>query len=238
MLTVGWLYVSSVHMSRPKIHYGSELTETQISENYEMFISYLKEVFSGKRLDGLLEMYKEENLGTQLALAPAAGKVHFHYAHTGGYIQHIFNVDRASAGAMKLYEAMSGTIDWSEEERIFSALHHDLGKLGDETGPYYVPQHESWAIEKRGEVFKHNSKNQFWNVTDRALYNLQKYGVVVTWKETLAIKLSDGLYDESNATYLKTFNPDNALRTNLPYIIHSGDFLACHAEYDQWKREQ
>ena len=52
------------------------------------------------------------------------------------------------------------------------------------------------------------------------------------------IKLSDGMYDEGNQQYLKTFNPDQALRTNLPYIIHSGDFLACHAEYDQWKRSQ
>jgi len=220
------------------LHYGSDLTETQVNENYEYFLEFLKEKFTGDRLEKLLEMYKEDNLGMQLATAPASGKVHYHYAHTGGYIQHIMNVEKGSRGASKLFETLGGTIDFTEEERIFAALHHDLGKLGDETGPYYVPQTESWSIQKKGEVFKHNPTTQFWNVTDRALYNLQRYGVVCTWKETLAIKLSDGLYDENNATYLKSYNPDQVLRTNLPYVIHTGDFLACHAEYDQWKREQ
>lgn len=221
-----------------KFHYGSSLTEPQIEENYNSFIEVLKEHFTGERLDGLLEMYKEENLGMQLAIAPAAGKVHFHYAHTGGYIQHIMNVERGSRGATKLLEALGGTVDFTEEERVFSALHHDLGKLGDETGPYYVPQTETWSIQKKGEVFKHNPNNQFWEVTDRALYNLQRYGVKVTWKETLAIKLSDGLYNEGNTFYLKGFNPNQQLRTNLPHVLHVGDFLSAHAEYDQWKREQ
>jgi hypothetical protein len=220
------------------LHYGNDLTESQVNENYEYFLEFLKEKFSGDRLEKLLEMYKEENLGMQLATAPASGKVHYHYAHTGGYIQHIMNVEKGSRGAAKLFETLGGTIDFTEEERIFAALHHDLGKLGDETGPYYVPQTEAWSIQKKGEVFKHNPSTQFWNVTDRALYNLQRYGVICTWKETLAIKLSDGLYDENNATYLKSYNPDQVLRTNLPYVIHTGDFLACHAEYDQWKREQ
>lgn len=220
------------------LQYGTQLTEEQVQENYDYFLEFLKEKFSGERLEKLLVMYSEDNLGLQLAIAPASGKKHFHYAHTGGYIQHIFNVEKGSRGAAKLFEALGGEIDWTEEERIFAALHHDLGKLGDETGPYYIPNTEQWSIEKRGELFKHNPKNQFWNVTDRALYNLQRFGIVCTWKETLAIKLSDGLYDENNATYLKTFNPDQVLRTNLPYIIHTGDFLACHAEYDQWKREQ
>lgn len=220
------------------LHYGSDLNEAQVNENYEYFLEFLKEKFSGDRLEKLLHMYKEENLGLQLATAPASGKLHYHYAHTGGYIQHVMNVEKGSRGATKLYETLGGEINFTEEERIFSALHHDLGKLGDETGPYYIPQTDDWFVKKKAEVFKHNTANQFWNVTDRALYNLQKYGIVITWKETLAIKLSDGLYDENNATYLKTYNPDQVLRTNLPYIIHTGDFLACHAEYDQWKREQ
>jgi hypothetical protein len=214
---------------------GSTLTESEINENFEQFIAFIKESFSGERLEGLLELYKDDNYGFRAATAPAAGKVHFHYAHTGGYLQHIANVEKASKGAQKLYEIMGGTIDFTEEERIFAALHHDLGKLGNENGEYYIPQTEAWA-QKRGEVFKHNPDTQFWNVTDNALYVLQKHKIVVTWRETLGIKLSDGMYDEGNQTYLKTYNPDQALRTNLPYIIHSGDFLACHAEYDQWKR--
>jgi hypothetical protein len=219
------------------LYMGSTLDESEINENFEQFIIFLKESFTGDRLEKLLDLYSQEKYGLRAATAPAAGKIHFHYAHTGGYLQHIANVEKASKGCAKLYEIMGGTIDWTEEERIFVALHHDLGKLGNENGEYYVPQTEAWA-QKRGEVFKHNPQTQFWNVTDNALYVLQKAQIVLTWKETLGIKLSDGMYDEGNQTYLKTFNPDQALRTNLPYVIHSGDFLACHAEYDQWKRSQ
>jgi hypothetical protein len=221
-----------------KLHQGSELTEQEIGENYETFIGFLKETFEGDRLAKLLDLYSEDKYGIRLATAPAAGKVHFHLAHIGGYLQHIANVEKASKGCQKVYEAMGGTVDFTEEERIFAALHHDLGKLGNENGEYYVPQTEAWARDKRGEMFKHNPKCQFWEVTDNALYVLQRHQIVLTWKETLAIKLSDGLYNEGNAFYLKGYNPDQQLRTNLPYIIHSGDFLACHSEYDQWKKQQ
>lgn len=220
------------------LNMSPELSETEINENYEKFMEFLKECFSGERLEKLQELYQEDNYGIRLATAPAAGKVHFHYAHVGGYLQHIANVEKASRGTCKLYELMGGTIDFTEEERIFAALHHDLGKLGNENGEYYVPNTEEWSIKKQGKVFNHNPKTQFWNVTDNALYVLQYNGIKVTWKETLAIKLSDGMYDDANAFYYKGFNPDQALRTSLPYIIHSGDFLSAHAETDQWRRRQ
>ena len=86
-------------------------------------------------------------------------------------------------------------------------------------------------------IFKHNTKNQFWKVGDRSLYNLQRFGIVLTWKETLAIRLADGLYDESAEFYLKTYDPEKGLKTNLPRIIHVADYLACNAENDIYKRE-
>lgn len=221
-----------------QMHLGSNLTETQLQENYQSFVDFVDKSFTGDRHDKLMKMYSDDDYAFRLLSAPASGKVHFHYAHLGGYLQHIANVEKASKGTAKIYEVMGGTIDWTEEERIFAALHHDLGKLGNEAGSYYVPQSDKWFREKRNETFKHNSEVQFWNVTDNALYILQTHQIVVTWKETLAIKLSDGMYDDANAFYYKTFNADQCLRTNLPYVIHTGDFLACHAENDQWKREQ
>lgn len=219
------------------LHEGSELTESQINENYETFIAFLKENFTGERLEKLLKLYAEDNYGLRLATAPAAGKVFFHNAWPGGYLQHIAGVEKASLGASKLYVYMGGTLDFTEEERIFAALHHDLGKLGNEQGEYFVPQTEAWA-QKRGEVFKHNPNVQFWNVTDNALYILQSNDIKVTWKETLGIKLADGMYEENNAFYLKTYNPEHSLKTNLPYIIHAGDYFAMLTERDQWRKTQ
>lgn len=216
-----------------------EYTETELNEKYDDFIKLLEKLFSGDRLDGLKKLYSEENYGIRLIMAPASAKVHFHNAYVGGYIDHILNVYKASIGTKKLWQAMGANIDFTDEELAFSALHHDLGKLGDlSQGEYYLPQTSDWHIKNRGEQFKFNPNLQFMNVTDRALYILQQFKIVCSWKETLAIKLSDGLYDESSESYLKSYNPANELKTNLPRVIHAADYLACRSEYDSWRAEQ
>ena len=133
---------------------------------------------------------------------------------------------------------MGATIDFTDEEMAFAALHHDLGKLGDkDQGEYYLIQESDWHIKNKGELYKFNPRLQYMDVTDRALYILQLYGITCSWKETLAIKLSDGLYHEPNSSYLISYNPDHELKTNLPRIIHNADFISCRSEYDTWKRQ-
>ena len=215
-----------------------EYTETRLQENYDVFIDLLKKTFKGERLKGLLNLYSEDEYGIRLITAPASAKAHFHNAYIGGYLDHIMNVYKGCLGSKKLWAMMGATIDFTDEEMIFSALHHDLGKLGDKNqGEYYLPQDSEWHRKNRGEIYKFNSNLQYMNVTDRALFILQSYGIQCSWKETLSIKLSDGLYDENNESYLKSYNPDHELKTNLPRIVHNGDFIACRSEYDMWKRE-
>jgi len=48
-------------------------TEEQLEANYNKFIEAIKKVFSGERLEKLLHMYSPEELGTELAIAPASG---------------------------------------------------------------------------------------------------------------------------------------------------------------------
>ena len=55
-------------------------------------------------------------------------------------------------------------------------------------------------------------------------------------KETLAIKVSDGLYDEANTYYMKVFDASRSLKNHMPYIIHWADHMATQAEFDEWKR--
>lgn len=215
-----------------------EYTDAELNEKYDKFIALLERTFSGERLEKLKELYSQDKYGTRLVTAPASGKEHYHCAYVGGYVDHIINVYKASFGTKKLWEAMGATIDFTDEELAFSALHHDLGKLGDlEQGEYYLPQNNDWYKQNRGEVFKFNEDLQYMDVTDRALYILQLHKIPCTWKETLAIKLSDGLYHESAEPYLKARFPHHELKTNLPRIIHVADYTACRGEYDSWKRE-
>jgi hypothetical protein len=127
---------------------------------------------------------------------------------------------------------MEGDVNFTKQELIFAALHHDLGKLGNpDEGPHYVDQDSDWH-RKRGELYSINENLQYFNVPERALFLLQKYGIEITQTEWLAIKLSDGLYDEGNKAYLKNF-AKYAMKTNLPYIIHWADHLACRVESDK-----
>ena len=65
-------------------------------------------------------------------------------------------------------------------------------------------------------------------VPDRGLWLLQHYGVKVTDKEYIGIKLTDGLYDEANKSYLMSYNPDFGLRSNMYYILHQADMMSTY----------
>lgn len=205
------------------------LTEEEIQALYDKFMEY---VSADSRADKLRLMY--EDLEDELVSAPASGKVHFHNAFPGGYLEHVVRVVETSLKVAGLYKQMGGDITFNREELIFTALHHDLGKLGDPTeGPYYITQESDWH-RKRGEMFVQNDHLQYMKVPDRALFLLQKYDVKVTQHEFLGIKLSDGMYNDASKAYLTNHAP-YAMKTTLPYIIHWADHMASRVEGDKGK---
>ena len=211
-------------------------TAEELQQNYDKFIAALKKVFSGERLEKLLHMYSDEELGLELAIAPASGKLHFHNAYAGGYIDHILNVARNAHNIKKLYVDGGGFVNFTDEEMFFAAFHHDLGKLGNGEEPYYIVQSSEWHRKNKNEMYTHNPKLQYFDVTDRSFYLLQKYGVEYNEKEQLGIMLADGLYNEATKKYWISYNQDFQLRTDLPYIIHTADLLASRQEHSQYKR--
>jgi hypothetical protein len=72
-------------------------------------------------------------------------------------------------------------------------------------------------------------------VTDRAIFLLNHFGVKYSEWEYIGLRLTDGLYEEANKNYLKTYIPDWQLKSNIAYILHQADLMATHIEYDQWK---
>jgi len=210
-------------------------TETDLLQSYNAFIALLKKVFKGDRLEKLLYMYSESQLGQELAIAPASGKLHFHNAYIGGYVDHVMNVAKNAFKMKKLFEDGGGFVDFTDEELFFAALHHDLGKLGDGVSPNYLPQTDEWAQRKKNEYFIHNPELHYLDVTHRAVWLLNKYGISYTEKEMLGIFLADGLYNKANEKYFIVYNEDFRLKTELPYIIHWADHMSCRQENSQWK---
>ena len=212
-------------------------TEEQLNENYNKFLSFIQKAFAKQpeRVEKLIHMYSENELGMELIMAPASGKLHFHSAYVGGYIDHVMNVCENSMGLMKQFQTNGGTVDFEVEELLFAALHHDLGKLGDGENPYYLPQDNDWAIKNKKEHFIQNGELHFMDVTHRALYLLQKYDVKFTQKEMLGIMLADGLYNKANEKYFISYSEDFQLKTELPYILHWADHMSCRIENSEYK---
>lgn len=213
-----------------------QLTETQLQENWDRLLKVIEDTFEGERKERLLEMYK--SLEDKMIVAPASAKEEYHNCYIGGYVDHVLHVMDCAKKMSKTYIECGGDVTWTEEELVFTALHHDLGKVGDLVGEYYIPQDNDWRRKTLGEVFTHNTDIDNMRVPDRALWLLQHFGVKCSINETLGIKLADGLYDEANSYYMKVFDAKRSLKSHLPFIIHFADHMATLAEYDEWKRTE
>lgn len=206
--------------------------EVQLEENYNKFLIALKKSFDGERLEKLLYMYSMDELGPNLMLSPASGNINYHNAYEGGYIDHVMNVARNSLRMMKLYQEAGGTIDFTQEELLFSAFHHDLGKLGERGNMGYKPQTSEWHIKNRGDVYTRNEEISYMTHTDRTFYLLSQYDLKYSEKEFFGIKLTDGIYDEDNMKYLKTFDITKAQRSNIGHVLHFADHMSTLIERD------
>jgi len=211
--------------------------DEQLDEHVEQFLEIIKTEFSGERQEKLLELYTSDIYSVRLRESPAASVGYFHNAFVGGYCLHVMNVITNAQMLTNFYSKRGGTVDWEMEEIVFAAMHHDLGKLGDETGPTYIINDDDWSLNKRKMFFVLNPDIQHMDHGTRGYYVMSQFGIKYSWKEMLGIRLADGLYEEGNAEYLKQFQEDKQLKTNLPHVLHCADILAAKMEQDDYKRE-
>jgi hypothetical protein len=213
-------------------------TEAELKANYEKFIAIVNKYFTGDRLSKLLFMYSDDELGGNLMVSPASGNKNYHNAYEGGYIDHIFNVCKNALKMKKTFEEAGGVCDFTEEELIFVALHHDLGKLGTKEELHYALNDSKWHIENRGELYKRNEKNSFMAITDRTLFTLSQYSITINENEYFGIKLTDGLYDEDNEKYYKVYDTTKYLKSNIQYIMHWADHMSTVIERQSVKDDK
>ena len=209
-----------------------KLTAEQIQANWEKFLANIEEHISGNRGEQLLNFYKRYE--ERVILMPAAHKKEYHGAFPGGYVAHVNRVVNGSLRLYDMWEEMGCDMTtFTKEELVFSAINHDLGKLGDKDHDAYVPQTDQWRKDKLGEDYMFNKQLAFCSVPDRGLFLLQQHDISYTFNEMVAIQTHDGLYDDANIKYLKTFLPEQKPRTSLPYILHQADLMAARIEFEQ-----
>ena len=213
-----------------------QLTEKQIVDNWTRLRDIITLTFEGDRVENLNKMY--DHFEDRMCVAPASGKEHFHYAHVGGYIEHVLHIIDYSKQLKSVWESNGATINFTDEELIFAAMHHDLGKVGDLEHDYYVPNESEWHRKNQGAIYTHNKELQHMTVTDRAIFLLGHFKVPMSECEYIGLRLTDGMYEEANKAYYVAYQPERQLRSNIAYILHQADMMATHIEYDEWKRSQ
>ena len=209
------------------------LTAEQIQANLDKFYETIEQSIAEPRKSQLLKLYKDQE--EVLALAPASSKASFHNSFAGGYVDHVLRVIDCAitvAGSWNLKGARTET--FTTEELVFSALNHDLGKLGLDGKPRYIPNDSEWHVKNQGANYKPNAELPFLPVQDNSLFILQAAGIQLTVNEYIAIKIHDGLYDDGNKAYLISGQNESKLRSCLPLVLHQADMMASRIE---WERE-
>ena len=211
-----------------------KLTAEQIQANWIEFNSNIEQHITGDRRQQLLDFYKKYE--DRIILMPAAHKKEYHSAFPGGYVDHVNRVVKAALSMSNVWEEFGCDMStFTQEELVFSAINHDLGKMGDSNYDAYIPQTDNWRREKLGEEYMFNKKLAFAAVPDRGLFLLQEHGIKYSFNEMIAIQTHDGLYDSANEKYLKGFMPEQKPRTSLPFILHQADMMAARIEFEiEW----
>ena len=211
-----------------------KLTAEQIQMNWVEFMSNIDTYISSPRKEQLTKFY--EKYAERIMLMHAAHKKEYHSAFPGGYVDHVNRVVKAALSMSAVWESFGADMDtFTTEELVFSAINHDLGKMGDKDHEAYIPQTDQWRKDKLGEDYMFNKKLAFCSVPDRGLFLLQQHDISYTFNEMVAIQTHDGLYDAANEKYLKAFMPEQKPRTSLPYILHQADMMAARIEFEiEW----
>ena len=211
-----------------------KLSAEQIQENWNQFTHNILNYISSPRKEQLIKFY--ETYAERIMLMPAAHKKEYHSAFPGGYVDHVNRVVKAALELSYIWDKFGCDMTtFTDEELVFSAINHDLGKMGSEEQDSYIPQTDKWRRDKLGEDYMFNNKVEFASVPDRGLFLLQSHGIKYNFNEMVAIQTHDGLYDSANDKYLKGWMPEQKPRTSLPFILHQADMMAARIEFEmEW----
>jgi len=209
-----------------------KLSAEKIQSNWVEFNTNIEQHITGDRKQKLLDFYKKYE--ERVSLMPASHKKEYHNAFPGGYVDHVNRVVKAALSMSAVWDGFGADMStFTQEELVFSAINHDLGKMGDSEHESYLPQTDKWRKDKLGEDYMHNKEIAFAAVPDRGLFLLQQHDIKYTFNEMIAIQTHDGLYDPANDKYLKGYMPETKPRTSLPFILHQADMMAARIEFEK-----
>ena len=189
----------------------------RIIDTINTLVQSLKNVELKEAIDNLFSLY-----GERFFAAPASTKLEFHNCFPGGLAEHSL---RVYAILKDLAETYGKEID--PDSLIVTALLHDLGKMGNETEPFYKRKNSKWHETKLGLFYEINKDLLYLDHAHLSLYMLQKHNVPLSQEEFQAIITHDGPYIPGYESYkFKT--------CGLADLLHQADLIATKMEKQNW----
>lgn len=194
-----------------------QLTEEQVNENKETFISLLKEI---KRetcnIDGLIKKLESSDFFT----APASTK--YHCAYVGGLVDHCLNVyyNLKSLAERKHFEV-------DPDSLIIVALLHDFSKMNFyESYSRNVKKYDDqgkfeWTTEHAYKVRDNKDRFFFADHGQTACFMARQF-IPLTLEEEVAIINHMGLTKDCNTMDLTAIFNEYPLAT----LLHAADFIS------------
>jgi hypothetical protein len=141
---------------------------------------------------------------------------------------------------MKHHQAMGVDVsNFTIKELMFSAMHHDLGKLGfiGDGKDGYVYNTSEWHRKNQGKMYESNENIPYALTPDRSLFLLQSFRIPLSWNEYLGIRIHDGVYEDANKPYFISYQLKSKLRNVMPQILHNADLAASRFEFERWNKK-
>jgi hypothetical protein len=214
------------------------LEAEKIKQNWETYRDRVNELFPTRK-DALNKMY--DDFEERMVFMPASSMEHFHNAFAGGYVDHVLRVMDCALTLHNTWTVSGADMSgYTEEELMFAAMHHDLGKVGfpGDGNEVYQIETSDWHRKNQGKLYKTNPNIPFAMVPDLSIWLLQEFNVKMSWVEYQAIKIHDGMYDDANKPYFVSRSPQSKLKTNLPIILHHADHMASVIEFERWRNKK
>lgn len=177
-----------------------------------------------ERKEKIYTMLFEKGVSKRLYNAPASNSLDYHCAFDGGLVVHSLSVMKI---LLKMNDILEIRCSNGMESLVLVGAFHDLGKIGDDDGQYYLPEEEEWWRGKRGRMYNYNRGIQQMPHSLRSLYILQQFGIILTVDEFFAIHYHDGMYINQGQDI-------KYRETSLQKALHFADIWSYH-ELEQRK---
>lgn len=187
--------------------------ETQILNNFAIYQKLLGML--GSRKEKVLDFV--DKYADRISTCPAHNMSNRSTASPGGLVFHSLTTFKI---AKKVVEASSLSVN--AESLLLVCLLHDIGKMGDETNDYYIPQTSDWHL-KQGHLYTWNPEVSKMSHPHRSLYLIQRMGIVLNNDEWIAILCQNGTSNNETSFYQGTEN-------NLAVVLQTAIRLANASE--------